>query len=51
VVIQCIDCANVIGTEKGRTPQVETSWSLCGRCVARRNGVIGARSSDELGIY
>ena len=51
IVIQCIDCALVIGTEKGQGQQVENSWGLCGRCVAKRNGFIGARSSEELGIY
>jgi len=51
IVIQCIDCALVIGTEKGQRQQVENSWGLCGRCVAKRNGMVGARSPGELGIY
>jgi hypothetical protein len=50
-VVQCIDCKIVIGTEPGTTQKTEVLWSLCTRCVARRNGVIGAKSPHELGIY
>jgi hypothetical protein len=51
IVIQCIDCKIVIGTEAGSTPKTEIQWSLCSRCVARRNGMMGAKTPNELGIY
>jgi hypothetical protein len=51
VIIQCIDCEMVIGTEIGSTPSTEVQWSLCSRCVARRNGMVGAKTPNDLGIY
>jgi len=51
IIVQCIDCNIVIGTEVGSTPTTEVQWSLCSRCVARRNGMVGAKSPNELGIY
>ena len=51
IVIKCIDCKIVIGTEAGSTPKTEVQWSLCSRCVARRNGMVGAKTPNELGIY
>jgi len=51
VIIQCIDCKIVIGTEIGSSPSTEVQWSLCSRCVARRNGMVGAKTAHELGIY
>ncbi|MGD0145227.1 MAG: hypothetical protein ABSB53_00010 [Nitrososphaerales archaeon] len=40
-----------IGSELGTSKKVKVSWGLCERCVAKRNGMIGARSPRELGIY
>jgi len=51
VIVQCIDCKIVIGTETGSSPATEVQWSLCSRCVARRNGMVGAKTPNELGIY
>ncbi|MDG6899521.1 MAG: hypothetical protein JRN33_04520 [Nitrososphaerota archaeon] len=50
VLVKCIDCKLVMGTEKGLTPEVEVQWSLCTKCISRRNGVVGARTPLELGI-
>jgi hypothetical protein len=51
VIVQCIDCKIVIGTETGSSPATEVQWGLCSRCVARRNGMVGAKTPNDLGIY
>jgi hypothetical protein len=50
-VIKCIDCKAVIGTEIGRTRETRSTWTLCQRCVMRRNGMVGAKGPHDLGIY
>lgn len=51
VLIRCIDCKILIGTQNGSIPETEIQWSLCTRCTARRNGMVGAKTANELGIY
>lgn len=51
IVVKCVDCNLVVGTEKGTRPELETQWSICGRCLAKRNGLFSAKNFGELGIY
>lgn len=51
IVVYCVDCKKVMGSELGTSKRVKVSWGLCERCVTRRNGMVGARSPRELGIY
>ena len=51
VVIKCIDCEIVMGVESGEIPETVVRWAICTRCVARRNGMAGAKTPQDLGIY
>jgi hypothetical protein len=41
----------VIGSEAGELARTEIHWDLCTRCAAKRNGMVGARGPNDLGIY
>ncbi|HXW36493.1 MAG TPA: hypothetical protein VEJ36_01120 [Nitrososphaerales archaeon] len=51
VIVRCVDCDLVMGVESGESPRTRVRWAICTRCVARRNGLEGAKTLHELGIY
>ena len=51
MVIKCLDCDKIIMSSVGSSKETHTTYGLCDRCTARRNGMRLAATNHELGIW